>query len=111
MKIVNLTEFLKLPENTVYSNYQPCIFTCISIKGPNCGEIDFYCTDIHPVPVECTGSEDMMNILDSAEKTQSNFTLDFDSGGRDGCYQEDQLFAIWSKDDIQRLIKRLNECL
>lgn len=52
-----------------------------------------------------------MKILDVAENSKLDFSLDFGSGGSNGCFNEKQLYAVWSKEDIQRLIKRLNECL
>ena len=33
MKIVNKTEFYALPEGTLYSDYEPCIFTSLKVKG------------------------------------------------------------------------------
>lgn len=112
MKIIKRAEFLKLPENTIFSQYRPCVFEDIGIKGPNCGDNDFFLTSIYPPWPESSGSEEMMNILDDAVEKQTTFFLDFDSGGRDGCFADDDtLYAIWEKEDIQRLIKRLNECL
>lgn len=111
MKIINLKDLLDLPEGTVYSQYQPYYFDNIAIKGPNYGRVDFSCTDIFPPPIECNGTGDMMKILDVAENSKLDFSLDFGSGGSNGCFNEEQLYAVWSKEDIQRLIKRLNECL
>jgi hypothetical protein len=112
MKIINRIEFLKLPENTVFSQYEPCVFHDIGIKGPNCGDNDFFLTSIYPPDLESTGTEDMMKILDDAVEKQKPFLLDFDTGGRDGCFADDNtLYAIWEREDIERLIKRLKECL
>lgn len=33
MKIINRTQFLAMPEGTVYSKFEPCFFGEISIKG------------------------------------------------------------------------------
>lgn len=33
MRIVRAKEFLKLPENTLYSTYEPCVFGELKIKG------------------------------------------------------------------------------
>lgn len=82
------------------------------MKLENCGEIDFFQQDI-ACPVKCNSSSEFMDILDDAEKTGKSFDLDFDesNSGRDGCFDEDQLFAIWEPNDIRQLIERLQSCL
>ena len=37
--------------------------------------------------------------------------MDFAYEGRDGLFDKDQLFAVWSIRDIRSLIDRLQECL
>lgn len=108
MHIVNLTKFLQLPAGTVYSKYQPCVFEGIEIKGENCGGCDFFIdSTISPPPVDSISSEDCLDILDKALLTGDSFALDFDSGSRDGCFNTEQLFAIWDPLDIQLLITKL----
>lgn len=38
-------------------------------------------------------------------------TLDFDSEMRDGLYDAEQFFAVWSPDDTKQLIARLEGAL
>jgi len=38
-------------------------------------------------------------------------TMDFDSYGRDGLFDGDQLFAVWESNDVKALIERLTLCL
>lgn len=111
MKIVDLKTFLQLPDNTVYSPYDPCVFDGISIKGPNCGEIDFFCTDVSPPPVDASNTEELMFTLECALTKGTRINLDFNSGGRDGCFVEDQLYAVWDDEDVKKLIRRLEECI
>lgn len=106
MKIMSRTEFMALPPNTVYCEYSPCIFNGISIKGRNCGD-DFFTTDISPPPIDCENSTDQVTILESGKE----FKLDFNAGGRDGCFVEDQLFAVFDQADLRQCIARLQECL
>ena len=36
---------------------------------------------------------------------------DFSVETRNSMYDENQMYAVWEKEDIERLIARLNECL
>ena len=111
MRLVRRREFLALPAGTVYSHYNPCIFTGIAIKDNNCGDNDWFLTDLFPAGIGA-GTEDMMGILSGAEKGKS-FSLDFDSGSRDGCFNEenDLWFAVWEPADVQGLIAALQQTL
>jgi hypothetical protein len=37
--------------------------------------------------------------------------MDFEYEGRDGLFEEGQLFAVWEKADVASLIERLRRCL
>lgn len=110
MKIVNRQTFMSLPENTVYSNYEPCNFGPLSIKQESIRDIDFYTMAINDA-ILSDSSEQFVDILTIAEKEGSSIKLDFECCGRDGLFEEDQLFAVWEDDDIVQLIKRLLCCI
>jgi hypothetical protein len=109
MKIVNREAFLKLPANTLFSTYEPCIFGDIAIKGENCGT-DFFRQNIRDA-IENNSSEDFFAKLDHAQKTGASLAMDFEYEGRDGLFEEGQLFAVWEKADVASLIERLRRCL
>ena len=109
MKIIDRKTFLNLPENTLFSKYEPCCFSDIMIKGETWTH-DFLYQDISDA-IECSGSDEFSDLCDISEKNQTELKLDFDCQGRDGMFDEDQLFAVWSKDDVKSLVKRLSECL
>lgn len=111
MRIVNLKTFLTLPEGTLFTRYQPCVFDGLEIKGRNCGEIGFFLTTLFPPWPASESSEEAMNILDAAEKDGGDFPLGPDRGSRDGCFVEDQLFGIFSADDTKALIAALQKTL
>jgi len=114
MKILNRDQFLKMPPGTVYSKYEPVFFYDIEIKGDsiyfNGGGNDFGCQHIKDA-VDAGSSEDFADILLAAEETGGSFKMDFDCQGRDGLFEDDQLFAVWEKEDVEALIKRLEETL
>ena len=109
MKIINLTEFRAMPEGTVFCKYQPCCFGELEIKGET-WEHDFICASLTGV-IESEGSDDMMNKLDQYEKSKESFKLDLEYYGRDGLYEDNQLYAIYEKSDIQQLVNKLTELI
>lgn len=109
MKIVNLETFRKMPAGILFSKYQPCIFEDIQIKGDTIS-VDFYTQRISD-SIECSGGADLYDKLDDAKENGTELRIDLDSEGRDGCFEDDQLFAIWGRDDVINLINRLGKCL
>jgi len=56
-------------------------------------------------PIKCSGSEEMNNILIEA-KDGSEIELDYenDNTSREGLFDEKQLYAVYSDEDIKNLI-------
>lgn len=113
MRIVNRAEFITMPEGTLFSKYEPCFFEHIQIKGESIifenGD-DYMYQDI----VDATdhdGTADMFEKYDRAEKEGASIGMDFNCQGRDGCFDKDQLFAVWEKRDVKALIRRLQKCI
>lgn len=119
MKIVDRETFLKLPEGTVYSEFNPCVFGELCIKGESIGseENGFGSWCYQPIAdaVETNGPGDIGGqLFDLTEDSLANGTsmkMDFDCSQRDGFYDEDQLFAVWERQDVEALIARLQETL
>lgn len=110
MKIVNLETFRKLPPNTLFAKYQPSVFEELEIKGET-WEHDFLVTSSLSSAIKCSGTEEFIDLLDRAEKTGESLAMDFESEGRDGFFDKDQLFAVWEEADVLALIERLKRCL
>lgn len=106
MKIVDRKTFLALPDETLFSKYEPCLFGDLTIKGETVGANDFLTQQICD-SVRCRDSEEFDSILDNAQETGSSFEMDFYCNGRDGLFDDDQLFAVWEPADIIDLIERL----
>lgn len=83
MKIINLDCFLLLPDGVLFSKYTPNMFEELSIKRDSLLESrDFFYSvlvDSKKVP----------------ERINTTFHVDITSGGRDGCFDDNQLFAVW----------------
>lgn len=109
MKIVNLDQFLAMPPGTVFAKYVPCIFEDLMIKGDTLpAPRDFCYQDI--IQIESGPDSSGPDALFVAENGGS-VSLDLDCQGRDGCFEADQLFAVYEKRDVLQLIARLQTAL
>jgi hypothetical protein len=116
MRIVDRKTFLAMPSGTVFSKYAPCYFEELQIKedsysgavGPD--PIDFWSVGIASA-IKHRGSDEFLANLTAMEKKGLVIGMDFNSCTRDGCFDQDQLFAVWEIDDIYALITRLQQCL
>lgn len=107
MKIVDRKTFLSLPAGTLFSKFEPDIFSDIRIKEDTCGDNDWFEQQIADA-IECSGSENFADKCDRMVNGES-VKMDFDCIGRDGCFDDDQLFAVWEQADIDALIARLQK--
>jgi len=108
VKIVNRKTFLQMPEGTLYSKYAPCYFENFEIKGETLLTDDF-CSQGLIDCIRCEDSGEFVTILHDSEVNGASFSLDFDCYGRDGSFDDDQLFAVWERADVDALIERLKQ--
>lgn len=109
MKIINRTQFLAMPAGTLFSKYAPCYFEALLIKGESTAN-DFFYSEIADA-IESVSSCDFIEQLFHAELDGVSLKMDFDTLGRDGLYDDGQLFAVWERPDVEGLIKKLQETL
>lgn len=98
-----------MPPGTVFAKYDPCIFGEIQVKGETWGN-DFL-TQYLVDAIDCSGSDELYRLLHDAEHNGTELDMDFDCGSRDGLFDDDQLFAVFSKKDLKGLIVRLCNAL
>ena len=111
MKIVDKAEFYALPEGTLYSDYEPFIFSGLKIKQRTIyseGKPIDFAYECLIGNVESDSSNQFFDILYKAKKENASFKLDFDCCERDGLYDENQMFAVYEKEDLDGLISKLN---
>ena len=62
--------------------------------------------------IPCTTAGPNFNVppKKEAEKSNQHLKLDFDCGQRDGLYDDEQMYAIYSKEEIIELSKAISEC-
>ena len=104
MRIVNLDTFLDMPGEVLFAKFGRSYFEELEIKSGNSGDVDFVTQQV--LQVACSSSGEMYGILDEAEAGKP-FSLDLDYAGRDGCFDRDQLFAVYEEGDLRQLIERL----
>lgn len=109
MKIVKLDQFLKLPPGTLFAKYVPCVFEELTIKGETLPATKDFCyQDIISVDAgTCGDSADMLFLAEEG----ASINLDLNCQGRDGCFEPDQLFAVYERQDVEQLIGRLQQAL
>jgi hypothetical protein len=113
MKIVNKQEFYKLPNGTLYSEYEPCIFSGLKIKNDTfyngSKPFDFVYEELIG-NVDADGSYDRDDILIRCQNDKSEFDLDFDCSSRDGTYKDDALYAVYDSREIIALSDKISGC-
>ena len=111
MKIVDLPTFLALPAGTVYAKYQPCIFEDLAIKDESWPTDWWYQDLLTPWFETSNDSGAWVDTLDAIARGEPSPPIDYHCTARDGRFGKDQLFAVWERDDLERMIGRLQEAL
>ena len=117
MKAYTRADFIKLPENTIYSRITD---HCRLIDGLYCkcsgdgwgndwveqdliSEVGF--------PNDITGGEDAYDYQENLRDTFQEFRTDLDCAGRDGRYRDEDVFVVWDREDISKLHDYLGNVL
>lgn len=111
MKIITRAEMLKMPKGTVYSYYEPCCFRELEIKADEPGNYEndwLFDSLIGAVKNDSSGDYSEKCTLMEAGDSQE---VDFEYTGRDGLFEDEQLYAVYEKEDVEALIKRLQKTL
>jgi hypothetical protein len=109
MKIINKKEFLELPSGVLYSNYIPAYFEGLYIKKETISDTDFT-FQILIVEIDAHDADEADNMLVASELHGQELPIDFDSSRRDGLHDPNQLFAVYSKDEIKKMSEIISKC-
>jgi hypothetical protein len=102
MRIVGRKEFLSLPRGTVYSRFEPIVTEGLEIKLDtlDSGNDWFYLSFIGAVEIISRGDD-----VDSFYKMMAGGELSIEPFSiRDGGFEEDEQFLIYSDDDVEAII-------
>jgi len=114
MKAYKRVDFLQLPHKTIYSRLSEEYFKGLYCKttGPNDGwvndwiEVNLISEFRGPAHIK-DGGDIVQYFEDNCIHKQESFETDLTVGGRDGCFDDSDIFIVWDKDDISRLINYL----
>lgn len=111
MRIVNKQEFYNLPKGTLYSYFEPNYFSGLKIKwntliNSDGKPFDFNYEDLIG-NILSDNSQEFYDIIEASIEKKTSFKLDFNCMQRDGLFEENQLFAIYEKEDLESLINKL----
>jgi len=110
MRIVNRKTFLALPENTVYAkHFEEDCFNELQIKGETWSN-DFLYEDLNDFDDNDT-SEERYEKIGRMRDNGESFPLRLDSSSRDGLFEDDQWFAVYDDNDVEKIIERLKKTL
>jgi hypothetical protein len=112
MIIVDRQKFLELPAGVVYQKFEPhCIDSEICVKGEtirgsletSLGKgIDWFYSSISD-SVDSDDSEIYIDTIVKAYEELKEFNYDYEIQGRDGLFEENEYFVVYSKMDIEKL--------
>lgn len=108
MKIVDRKEFMSM-KRCLFAKYEPCIHGEIRIKHANISDNDFVFSSLFG-DMETEDSNDLIRKHDLLRFGES-IKMSTDETDRDGMFDNDQLFLIFEKDDINEAITALKRLL
>jgi len=112
MRIVKANEFLRMPAGVVFNKFKPYIFEGLCIKGKSIEDwkgdpFDFFYSELGGLGVvDWSDTGDMIEKMGAAQEGHL-LSMDFDTQSRDGIFNGNQLYAVWSRADITALIAKL----
>jgi hypothetical protein len=106
MKILTRQQFLKTPVGTVFHYYKPCVFDGLYIKTSGSDDTTDFCMQELIGALMSESSEQFNDACDRMEIGESAPCC-FDFSGREGLFDDEQLFAVLEDSDVEALIQRL----
>ncbi len=110
MKIYRRADFMNLPSGTIFCKGKPWYWENISVKGSGPEyTIDFIEMSLCDIDSEDSGewSEKLERMLELGE----SYPLMTDCYGRDGCFDDDDIFLVYEASDLKELIKILQNAV
>ena len=99
MRVYRRAGFLKLPEGTLFAKGKPWYWGELSVKGETWTN-DFLALGLQWIEADSSG--DASEMLDRMLEEDISAPLQT-SGGRDGCFDDADLFRVDELDDLRKL--------
>lgn len=100
MRIVSRKELMAMPEGTAYSHYEPHVFNGLYVMGGRCGPDFLTASLLDDFGGDSTTTDEEIARLERGEDVPLTFAESF---GRDGLFDDDQQYAVWSDADRRGL--------
>lgn len=117
MRIVDRKTFLSLPAGTVYAKWgseagdpSELFYGEVSVKGETVHE-DWVDIPFLSWPEDCSDSMQWADAMEAARNGTPTAPLDIGQGGRDGLFDRKQMFAVYEREEVVRLLALLTSCL
>ncbi len=107
MKIFSRTDFMKLPEGTIFSSGAPYAFSELMIKGES-WEVDFLESNL--ISTEYHSSEEWADQTYAMHEKGASYPINKDFG-REGLFDDKMLYLVYEKEDLKYLIDKFNQAL
>lgn len=108
MRIYSRQDFMTLPEGVIFAKGKPWFFGTLSVKGDTIfmegRAIDFGVRDL--VNIESHDSGEWSDRLEEMLENKASYPMN-DSYGRDGCFDDEDVFLVYETQDIKKLITTL----
>ena len=117
MKAYKRIDFLKLPEDTIYSRIQGDYPLLSGLYCKTSGadyDSDWVEQDLiasNGYPNDITEGQDAVDYQVNLRDTFQEFRTDLNCGGRDGMFRDSDVFVVWDKEDVTKLRDYLNIAL
>ena len=122
MRIVDRKTFLSLPAGTVYAKWgsageyaskeQDLTYGEVAVKGETVSGVDWVEKPLLDWPEDCHDSMQWADTMGAAINGTPTAPLRIgDGGGRDGLFDEAQLFAVFDRIEVERLVALFQESL
>jgi DNA relaxase NicK len=109
MRIVDLQTFMSMPDGTIFAKAKKYLHESLSIKVQSLNG-DFLYQSLSMYQYD-SKNEDNMQVLYDLENKGRIVEMNYDCCNRDGLFEKDELFAVLDRDDVVKLITRLNRAL
>ncbi len=112
MKIYSRTEFMKLPEGVLFSKGKPWYWDGLHVKGDTIlidgRAIDFGERGL--LSIEANDSGELIGRYEAMRADGASFPME-DAYGRDGCFDDEDLFLVWESDDLHEMARIIHAAL
>jgi len=100
MKVYNRKDFMALPEGVIFCKGKPWYWETLCVKGDTLTS-DFLDTCLQSIEAHDSGEQ--CNRYDRMLELGESYPMN-DSCGRDGCFDDEDLFLVYEPDDLMQLI-------